>query len=187
MSEDIIPAFKEMAPRIVGLREALGLSLSELAARIGVTEEKLALYESGTVEIPVSFMMDLGQLSGVDLTDLISGGQAHLQDYTLVRKGDGLSVDRRKDYSYESLAARLTGRRMEPFLVRVPPKDEKDMNFTTHKGQEFIYVLEGCLELRLDKKVLVMEVGDSLYFRSRIPHALRALGGKEAVFVDVLG
>lgn len=184
---DNTPAYKEMAPRIVGLRESLGFSQLDLASKLGVSLEQFALYESGTTEIPVSFMMDLANLSGIDLTDLISGGGAHLQEYTMVKHGHGLAIDRRKDYTYQSLASRLIGRRMEPFLVVVPPKTVEELNFTSHKGQEFIYVLEGRLELWLEKKALILEKGDSLYFRSRIPHALRALDDKNASFIDVLG
>ncbi|CCO22852.1 helix-turn-helix domain-containing protein [Maridesulfovibrio hydrothermalis] len=179
-------AYKEIAPRLQGLRDAMDMSIEELAEKTGVTAEKAALYESGTVEIPVSYLMDVAHLCGVSLTVLISGNEAYLKNYALVRKGKGLNVDRRKDYDYKNLAATFVGRRMEPFMVNVPPKEVADMNFTTHRGQEFIYVLEGRLELRLDKSVVELEVGDSLYFDSNTPHALRGLDGKSARMLDVI-
>jgi len=179
-------AYKEIAPRLAGLRDAMDMSVEELAEKAGVTPERAAQYESGTVEIPVSYLMDVAHLCGVSLTVLISGSEAHLTNYALVRNGKGLNVDRRKDYDYKNLASTFVGRRMEPFMVEVPSKEVADMNFTTHRGQEFIYVLEGRLELRLDDSVLELEEGDSLYFDSNTPHALRGLDGKSARMLDVI-
>ncbi|MFP4167458.1 MAG: helix-turn-helix domain-containing protein [Desulfonatronovibrionaceae bacterium] len=182
----VAPAYVEIAKRLQGLRDALDLSSEELAGQTGFPREKIELFESGTVEIPVSYLFEVSKASGVDLTVLISGKEAHLHNYSLVRKGKGMNVDRREDYDYKSLAYRFAESRMEPFLVTVPPKEEKDLVFNEHPGQEFIYILRGRLEIRLGEDVLHMEEGDSLYFTSRTPHALRGLDGKEAKFLDVI-
>lgn len=179
-------AYKEIAPRLQGLRDAMDMSIEELAEKTGVTPERAGEYESGNVEIPVSYLMDVAHICGVSLTVLISGNEAHLTNYALVRNGKGLNVDRREDYDYKNLASTFVGRRMEPFMVEVPAKDISEMNFTTHRGQEFIYVLEGKLELRLGDSVLELETGDSLYFDSNTPHALRGLDGESARMLDVI-
>ena len=181
-----LPSYKEIAPRLTGLREALDFTQDELADKLGVKAELVAGYEQGDREIPVSFLMDVAHVCGVDLTALLSGSPARLSGYAVVRNGQGLSVQRRKDYDYWSLAPNFTGRSMEPFLVRVPPKTTEQLTFTSHKGEEFIYILEGRLELTLDSKVEVMSAGDSIYFSSRMPHALRGLDGKDVLFVDVI-
>ncbi len=180
------PAYVEIAKRLKGLRDALDLTPESLAEQTGFPRDKVELFESGTVEIPVSYLFEVSKASGVDLTVLMSGKEAHLHNYSLVRKGKGMSVERRKDYDYKSLAYRFADSRMEPFLVTVPPKEEKDLAFNEHPGQEFIYILRGRLEIRLGDDILHMEEGDSLYFTSRTPHALRALDGSEAEFLDVI-
>ena len=179
-------AYKQIAPRLRGLRDALDLSVDALAAKLGVSPDEVRLYESASVEIPVGYLLKVAQACQVDLTSLISGEDAHLRNYALVRKGEGMAVVRRKTYDYRDLAAKFKGRRMEPFLITVPPKEEKDLSFNHHTGQEFMYVLEGRLEVRLDQKVLTLAPGDSLYFDSKTPHALRGLDGKQAVFLDVI-
>jgi quercetin dioxygenase-like cupin family protein len=75
---------------------------------------------------------------------------------------------------------------MEPFLVTVPPKDENELVWNEHGGQEFIYILKGRLEIWLDQRRHELEPGDSIYFDSKIPHALRGLDEAEAVFLDVI-
>lgn len=178
--------YKDIAPRLVGLREGIGWTVNEMADLLGVSEAKVAEYESGNVEIPVGYMLDVSRLCQVDLTTLISGREPHLKSYALVRKDEGFSVDRRKDYDYKSLGYKFAGRKMEPFLITVPAKSGEDMPETSHRGQEFIYVLEGRLELRLSGEPLIVEAGDSIYFNSETPHALRGLDGKEVKFLDVI-
>lgn len=186
MTTQKTPAYKEIAPRLFGLRESLGLSHEALAEKIGAAPELVAAYERGDREIPVSHLMDVAHVCGVNLTELLSGDDAHLQLYAVVKKGEGLSVTRRKDYDYKNLASRFSGRLMEPFLVRVPSKKREEVTLISHKGQEFSYVLEGRLELHLDQDITVLEPGDSIYFSSTIPHGLRGLDDKEAVFLSVI-
>ena len=178
--------YKEISPRLIGLREGVGWTVKEMADLLGVTEDTVAKYESGTVEIPVGYMLDVSRLCRVDLTTLISGREPHLKTYALVRNNEGFSVDRRKDYDYRSLGYKFAGREMEPFLITVPPKSGDEMTETSHRGQAFIYILEGRMELRLGGEPLILETGDSLYFNSETPHALRGLDGKEAKFLDVI-
>ena len=186
MEQQNLAAHKDIAARLRGLRDALDLSLEQLSGELDVPAETIAEYETGESEIPVSYLFLVAQKFNVDLTVLISGKEAHLHEYSLVKKGRGMNVQRRKDYTYKSLAYRFVGRRMEPFLITVPPREEKDLNFNEHEGQEFIYGLEGRLEVTLDDQKVIVEPGDSLYLTSRTPHALRGLDGRPAVFLDVI-
>ncbi|SKA63083.1 helix-turn-helix domain-containing protein [Desulfobaculum bizertense] len=184
--ETVTQAYKEIAPRLVGLRDALGMSTRELAERVHVDEATLVGYESGTVEIPVSFLFNVAQACDIDLTALLSGADAHLSTYSHVKSDEGLAVTRRRDYDYRSLAYKFTGRKMEPFKVRVPAREPEELHFATHPGQEFIYLLTGRLEIRLDQNTVTLEPGDSFYFGSETPHALRGLDGQDAEFIDVI-
>jgi mannose-6-phosphate isomerase-like protein (cupin superfamily) len=154
-----------------------------------VDPDAVRRYESGQEEIPVSYLFHVAKACRVDLTALISGGEAHLRSHSLVRADQGLSVDRRKAYRYRSLAYRFVDRSMEPFVVTVDPKDEDELAFAEHEGQEFVYVLEGRLEVCFSGRTgerVAMQPGDSLYFDSRTPHAMRALDGAPARFLDVI-
>lgn len=179
-------AYKEIAPRLVGLRDALGESVEAFAARVGVDAETVRRHELGQNEIPVGYLMQVSKATGVELNTLIAGSESHLMSHSVVRAGKGLTVERRKDYDYKNLAYRFKGRRMEPFEIRVPPKSESEINFTSHSGQEFIYMLSGRLEIRLGDKVETLGPGDSIYFDSQIPHGMRGLDNAEARFLDVI-
>lgn len=178
--------YVDIARRLVGLREAMDFSVETMAEKTGMGADAVTRYESGTEEIPVGYLLKVAQACGVDMTALIAGTDAHLSSHSLVRAGKGLAVERRKDYDYRDLAYRFKDRKMQPFEITVNPKDESEMNFTEHTGQEFIYCLEGNLEVRLGESAFTLFAGDSLYFDSRTPHAMRAVGDVRARFIDVI-
>lgn len=177
---------RDISRRIKDLRDAMGISAEELAARVGVPVEDVLSYESGSREVPVSYLYSLAKATGVDLTALITGSEAKLHQYCLVKKGEGLSATRRKAYKYQSLAYRFKRPSMEPLLVTVPPRERGEIEHNQHAGEEFIFLLKGRMEVLLGGDAVVMEPQDSLYFSSSIPHSMRALDGKEAEFLDVI-
>jgi mannose-6-phosphate isomerase-like protein (cupin superfamily) len=167
---------KQVASRIRELREIFGASVPELARAFQVPEQDYLQYESGTVDIPVGILYQIAQRFGVELTTLITGEEPRLRTYALTRKDQGISVDRRKAYGYQSLAYNFIRKRAEPFLITVEPAPEDaPEHVNSHPGQEFHYVLEGTLRVMLDQHELVLEPGDSLYFDSSVPHSLAAL------------
>ena len=177
---------RDISRRIKDLRDAMNLSPEDLAARMDVPVEDIVSYESGTREVPVSYLYAVAKATGVDLTALITGSEAKLHQYCLVKKGAGLSATRRKAYKYQALAYRFSRPAMEPFLVTVPPRERGEIEHNQHAGEEFIYMLKGRMEVLLGKEAVILEPQDSLYFSSTIPHAMRALDGNEAEFLDVI-
>lgn len=180
------PIYQEISLRLRALRDDLGISIEKMASDLETSPELVASYESGAVEIPVGYLHMISVQYHIDLTVLVSGRESRLQNFCVVRKGEGLQVDRRKDYDYKSLAHLFGGRKMEPFFITVPVKSKEELSFNVHTGQEFIYMLGGQLEVTIGKQVLTLLPGDSLYFDSQIPHALRALGDVPAEFIDVI-
>ena len=86
-----------------------------------------------------------------------------------------------------SLAAGFRGRKIDPFFVTVDPlPDGRNHNKNTHDGQEFDFMIDGTLEITIGSKVLVLHAGDSIYFDSRHPHCMRALGEKPATFISII-
>lgn len=175
-----------VAMRLKALREAKGLTVKALGLAVGVTAEHVDQFESGQADVPVSYLAKVAAVCDADLTALLTGVEAKLTHYSVVRAGEGLSVSRRAPYRYKALAFRFHRPTMEPFLVTAPKYEEHELEFNEHNGEEFVYVVEGRLEVRLAKDVIELGVGDSLYFRSSIPHAMRGLGDSPARFVDVL-
>lgn len=183
MSEQI----KQIANRIKDLREISGHTIETLAKELGISKEAYQEYESGNVDIPVSFLYELANKFNVELTAILTGEGPRLHTYSLVRKGKGVSVDRRKQYKYQSLAYNFVHKKAEPFLVTVEPEpDFSTVHFNSHPGQEFNYVLEGVLKIVINNHEVILNEGDSLFFDSSYNHGMQAMENKPAKFLAII-
>ena len=176
---------KLIAERIRELREISGISAETLAIDLGVAKDLFLQYESGTVDIPVSFLFKIAHKLGIELSALIGGDEPKLHVYSVVRKGKGLKVKRRKQYDYESLAYNFIHKKAEPFLVTVEPSPENSLEFNSHPGQEFNYVIEGTMKIIIDTHEIILNEGDSIYFNSGYNHAMKAMDNKTVKFLAV--
>ena len=153
---------KQVAKRLKGLRDAINLSIEDMAEQCGIDTATLAAYESGTTDIPVSFLHKLANTCDVELTALLFGEEPKMSSYYVTRAGKGVKVERTKAYSYQDLAAGFRHRIMAPFIVTVEPTaDDKPQTLNSHQGQEFNYVLEGELEISIAGKVFILHPGET--------------------------
>jgi len=86
--------------------------------------------------------------------------------------------------SFKALAADKNGRHMEPFIVDIEPDAQQKKS--THEGEEFIHVLAGELSLEYGADKATLNVGDSVYYDSIVPHRVMAAGGKPARIIAVI-
>lgn len=178
---------REIAERIRGLREIMEVSEAEMAECCEMTLEEYQAQERGEKDFSFSFIYNVANRLGVDVVDIISGDSPKLSGCCVVRKGEGLEVNRRKAYNYRHLAYTFRGKMCEPFLVTVEPKaDEGRPELHEHEGQELNYVVEGSMEFHFGEEVYVLSAGDSVYFDSGVPHAMRTLNGTPTKFLAVV-
>lgn len=178
---------KQIAERLKGLRDALDLSQEDVAADCGMNVADYEALETGESDISVTVLQRIAKKYGISLDELMFGEEPKMKSYFLTRYGAGVSVERTKAYRYQSLASGFKGRKADPFIVTVEPKPaDTPFVFNTHEGQEFNLVIEGRLLLNMNGKELVLNVGDSLYFDSSIPHGMKALDEKTVRFLAVV-
>ena len=178
---------KEVATRIKGLRDALDLSIEQIAADCAVSPQEYTEYETGVKDIPVSFLHRIAAKYGVELTALLFGEEPKMQSYFVTRAGKGVKVERTKAYSYQDLAAGFAHRAVSPFIVTVEPVDaDKPMTINSHQGNEFNYVLQGQMEIMVAGKSTILNPGDSIMFDARLPHGMRTTGGETVKFLAII-
>jgi transcriptional regulator with XRE-family HTH domain len=178
---------QHIADRIKELREISGTSTETLAKDLGITNELILNYESGMVDIPIGFLSKVAHKFGIDLTALFSGENPRLHVYCVVRKDKGLIVERRKQYNYEHLAYNFINKKVEPFIVRIGPNEESAaVEFNSHPGQEFNYVIEGTMKIIIDSHEIILNEGDSIYYDSAFTHAMKAMNNKPVKMLAVV-
>ena len=168
-----------IASRVRELREILDLSVEDVAAKLNITKEEYLKLESNEKVFPISTLTALAEILNVDYTELLTGEAPRMDNYSLVRAGQGVKVERYEGYSFQSLAFNFKNRTMEPMLVYLEPHgdEESEPALVTHGGQEFNLVLEGTVKVIVGNRSFILNPGDSLYFDPRIPHGQRAVGG----------
>lgn len=178
----------EIAARVREMRKIAGFTPGRLAERLGINEAAYTAWESGEQDIPASELWELARALGVDMTELLTGEAPRLSIYTVTRKDKGVAVERHHAYRYQALAPNLLHKKAEPFLVTVEPKapGEGPPEGNRHPGQEFDYVLEGSLRVRIHDSVVDLAPGDSIFFDSSHAHAMEALEGAPARFLAVI-
>jgi len=178
---------KQIAERIKEIREISGISAESLAKSLGVNKELYNEYESGNIDIPVGIIFRISELFHVELSVMLGGDNPKLHIYGVVRNGKGLKLERRKQYKYESLAYNFIHKKAEPFMVTVDPGTEGTiMEFNSHSGQEFNYVIKGTMMTIIDGHEIILNEGDSIYFDSGYRHAMKALNGEQVKFLAVV-
>jgi len=175
---------EQIAVRIREFRETLGLSPEDVARRLGISNDQYRLYENNTESMPISTLYKLAEVFETDLTVLLTGDSPRMADYTLVRAGQGVQVDRYPGYKFQSLAFNYISRTMEPMLVELEA-DRQEPALVTHSGQEFNWVVSGTVKVQIGTHEFILHEGDSCYFNPRIPHGQRAVGGP-AKFITVI-
>ena len=92
----------------------------------------------------------------------------------------------RENMIYHSLSDGKENRHLEPFVIDILPDENPKFDLSTHEGEEFIYVLEGQVEINYGKTTYVLDKGDSIYYDSIVKHHVHGFGGQKARILAVV-
>ena len=180
---------KEMAGRIRALREIEGLEPQQMAAKTGVSVEEYILCESGQSDLNFAFIYRCALALNVNVTEIIEGYSPKLKSYTVTRAGAGQEIAKAHGMVYYNMAYAFQNRIAEPLFVRSAYSEEaqhKDIELTTHAGQELDIVIEGKLMVQVGEHTEVLSAGDTIYYDSDTPHGMIAVGGQDCVFYAIV-
>jgi transcriptional regulator with XRE-family HTH domain len=154
----------ELPGRLADLRKSRNLTLKEVSQKIGVSSDVVAAIEQGKA-MPFAVLQ---KLSEVYKTNVLSFFNCEGERGKLVRRKERRILRSGPAIQMELLAVGAT--LMEPHLMRIAPRTNSGGSYR-HEGEEFLYVLQGKLEIWLDEiERYVLEPGDSLYFKSTEKH-----------------
>ena len=184
---------KIVGEKIKAIRQAKQISVEDLVERTGLAQEQIERIESN-VDIPslaplIKIARALGVRLGTFLDDqdemgaVVSRKEDH-SDNTISFSNNAMNA--RTHMQYHSLSASKADRHMEPFIIDVQPTEETSYELSSHEGEEFIYVMEGVVEVAYGKKKHLIEAGDSIYYDSIVPHHVHGFEGQAAKILAVV-
>lgn len=169
-----------IGPRLRRLRLNRGFSLARVAQAAEVSVGFLSALERGQMSASVSTLRRLARFYRMNILALFdpsetNPGRVRPADRKVLEAGPGVRM--------ELLAWGQTV--MEPHLFRIAPSAGSGEAYA-HEGEEFLYILSGCLEISLDGgEMHRLEAGDSFYFESSTQHRWSNPGKKEALVLWV--
>jgi len=176
-------ADKCIGERIRRLRLKKSMGLVELGKLSGLSASFLSQLETGRV---VPTLRNLARIAMVFSKDL---------SYFFESDGGAVfRIHRRKErvrlpqtgvelptYFFESLGYMVPDRPMDPYFAEfIPLTAEMKSTPHLHPGYEFLYLLEGRLEVRHAEQQCTLEEGDAAYFDAGAPHSYQCAGSRPA-------
>ncbi|MGE5255867.1 MAG: helix-turn-helix domain-containing protein [Hyphomicrobiales bacterium] len=170
--------------RIRAIREEKGVPLDELSKLTGFEVSFLSGIEKGKVQPQLGTLIKLSKALDSAFGRLVSGAGEKL--YSITRKSERRPAARSTSktgkkhlYSYKSLSPGVKGRHMEALVVQLLTATQKDVS--VHEGEEFVFVLDGIVQLDLGDERFELEPGDSAYYLSTTPHLIAAKKDKATI------
>jgi transcriptional regulator with XRE-family HTH domain len=176
-------------------RRKNGWTLREMSAKVGIPLSTLAKVEADRLSLTYDKLQQFTARLGLSMTEFLGLGDGaadpRAKPVVIGRRsvtagGDSVRVSTR-NYDYEYLCADLRQKRMVPILVRVRAHSVDEFGEPVrHKGEEFLYVLEGTIEVHLQYyKPTVLSKGQGVYLDSTMEHAYIAKDCDSALVLAV--
>lgn len=180
--------------KIKGIRESKNLSIEEIAERSGLTAEQINSIENDVNLPSLGPLIKIARALGVRLGTFMDDNDALGPVVTRAadrEKDSSISfsngaTDARKHMEYHPLAQQKAGRHMEPFVIDINPDDTPEFQLSAHEGEEFIYVMQGEVEIVYGKDAYTLKEGDSIFYDSIVKHHVHGAPGKSAKILAVV-
>jgi transcriptional regulator with XRE-family HTH domain len=179
---------EEIGVRIKTIREEKGISLQDLSKLTGFEVEALSDIEANRFQPQLGTIIKLSKALDSAFGRIVSGVGSKL--YSVTRKNERKTIsrstsyrDQKPVYLYKSLAPEVKGRHMESLIVQLEVNPDAEMS--VHEGEEFIYVLDGVVALKIGADAFELEAGDSVYYLSTTPHLIAAKSGKATILAVI--
>jgi transcriptional regulator with XRE-family HTH domain len=185
-----------LGERIAEIRKTYSINKDDLSERSGVSIDLITKIEDDGHIPDLAPLIKIARGLGVRLGTLLDD---HEQlGPVICRVGEAASSSRfktglpegmeksegRHGMSFSALAADKNGRHMEPFIVTI--QSDAQQENSAHEGEEFIYVLEGTLILEYGTDKQTLNVGDSIYYDSIVPHRLYCADNNQVRILAVI-
>lgn len=153
--------------RLRALRNTLGISLDELAARTNLSPSTISRVETGKRTISLDLLLPLASALHVDLDALIN---VRNDDDVIIRPAPASSGERTTWMLSRPTSSTIA------LKMRLEPT-RKRMEQQVHPGHDWFFVLEGRVRLSLGDREVFVEAGEAAEFATMTPHGFSAVDG----------
>ena len=156
------------------------MTYDSLANETGFSIDFLKKVEAGKITPPVGSLLQISRALEIDSGDLLKEDEDRMQDRLRAY------TKRTSSYAYSTLTPGAENKHLKAFRVKIDAKKDHAGVSYNHEGEEFVYMLEGTIEVVVGEHVNTLGPGDSLHFNSGIQHLLRNIGDTDAELIVVI-
>lgn len=175
-----------------GIRAKNGWTLKQMSAKSGIPVSTLSKVEHDRLTLSYDKLQQLSQRLNIRMSDLFAEGDEGNVLQVTGRRSIG-TMDQAvrvttANYDYNYLCTDLRRKRMIPLITRIRAHSAREFGeLVRHQGEEFIYVLEGRIEVHTEfYDPVVLDAGQTIYIDSNMGHAyVVAEGCEEALVLGV--
>lgn len=182
----------QVGKKIRAIRESKSIELDVLAERAQLPVEQIKAIEDGSPLPGLAPLIRIARVLGVRLGTFLDDQQSvgavvtrHEEERESVRFSNHAAAGH-ESMIYHSLSEGKENRHLEPFVIDILPTGGNQFDLSSHEGEEFIFVLEGTVEINYGKHSYVLEKGDSIYYDSIVKHHVHGYDGQKAKILAVV-
>jgi transcriptional regulator with XRE-family HTH domain len=177
----------KVGPRVRELRKAKKITLIELSKQTGIAQATLSRIETNRMIGTVESHRKIAEALGLSLADLYAPLDRRYQEIAVSKKeAPRKVVHQSRGCCMELLTQEVTKKKITPLHLTLSNHSRTGQERNERGVEKFIWVLDGEIEVLLDKESHRLKSGDSLYFDASLPHRLANPKAKTAkAFVAV--
>lgn len=172
-----------------GIRTRNGWTLKEMSARSGIPVSTLSKVEHDRLTLSYDKLQQLSQRLKIRMSDLFAEDAGDSAPRVTGRRSVG-TIDTAvrvttDNYDYHYLCTDLRQKRMIPIITRIRARSASEFGeLVHHQGEEFIYVIEGRIEVHSEfYDPVVLDAGQGIYMNSSMGHAYVVADGCDEALV----
>lgn len=178
---------KLIGRKLKTIRLKNNLTIQELSARSRVSCNMISRIERGLTIPSVEILIKLGTVFNKSINYFVAELEtAHEIVYSRPGERPRTVYDDDRHLQTESMTAGLRDPQFTSFVCTVKKGGNSGNEPMYHPGDELIYILEGTLKVVIAGGTYCLGPGDSLSFKSHLPHLWENVGEADATVVWTL-
>ena len=161
---------EDISKKIRSLRKEQNMTLKELSEKTGLSISFLSQVENNTSSLAITSLKKIADALEKDISYFFESPTTN--SYHVKYEDQEPFKIETSEAEFIKLSGNFSNKGMEAMIVTIPPKKQHG-DFFSHPGEEFIYVLDGTLEIVLDGVTYNVKQGDSIHYPSTAEHVWR--------------
>ncbi|QXM07354.1 helix-turn-helix domain-containing protein [Crassaminicella indica] len=157
----------EIAEKIKTLRKNANFTLKDLSEKTGLSVSFLSQVENVSSSLAITSLKKIADAFGVPMTYFFKGMEIH-NFHVKVQEQEPFKIEG-SNSEFIRLSGDFADRMLEAMIVIIQGGQDHGHTYS-HPGEEFVYIIEGALIVKIDNNEYLVKKGDSIHYPSTITH-----------------